>query len=146
MTYDDAVRRLQNHANWPRCEGPEDKSLLTLTYRFVEGAADSDALQIAYDDAVECLEVANLHLNGSTPSEAVRDSKADLLDRELCLILGVLVHALLSAGRATHDDDVSKILLVYAWRISNAWLAVLFGDIDDLRRHIALEEQVKFST
>jgi len=30
-----------------------------------------------------------------------------------------------------------------AWMVETAWLAILAGDIDDLREHIALEDAVR---
>jgi hypothetical protein len=141
MDFSEACLRLANHGNLPSA-GPEAESLgyaLWLLRRGDESAAAR--FPVLYEDVVDCLEVVNIELNGEVPSETPNTRKQMAIDRWLAYsIVGILGLHLEALPETTHVSDGGRERVLRLLReITIAWDAVLAGDIDSLREHIALE-------
>jgi hypothetical protein len=73
------------------------------------------------------LEVLNIEMNGNPPSES--DEAEAAVPRTLVYSVGEVIRQLRESGAATE-----------AVIAETAWLAVLAGDIDDLRSHARREQ------
>jgi hypothetical protein len=89
--------------------------------------ADAAEIDTATEDLLDALAVFNHELNGVVPS-AGGDEQHDAVPRDLAYAVGEAARMLRDAGATRR-----------AWELDTAWLAVLAGDIDDLKGHVALE-------
>jgi hypothetical protein len=91
-------------------------------------AADPAEIEAAVSDFLSALDAYNSELNGPVPA-STSGSGLDAVPRDVAYAVGEVARMLRECG-----DDRS------AWRVETAWLAVLAGDIDDVREHLAEEE------
>jgi hypothetical protein len=82
-------------------------------------------LDAAVESFLTTLEAVNTELNGPMPSQTIGGP-----DRQLP---ADLVYAVSEVIRMLRDEGEA----VAAWVVETAWLAVLAGDIDDVRAHVA---------
>jgi hypothetical protein len=149
MTYEEAIGRLFNHANFPKRPADlrhEESLLYALWKARKEGAVYSAT--VLWDDVLSCLEAVNRKLNGERPSASGTEQKANVLDRLLVIAVSTILHhcfeeIMVLHKRQTVDRAFREDLLKKVWRISCAWEAILNGDIDSLCEHVALEEQAR---
>ncbi|HJY78730.1 MAG TPA: hypothetical protein VKE95_18965 [Burkholderiales bacterium] len=87
------------------------------------------------DDIVETLSAINREMNGAVPSEtAIADAK---VSRRLAYAVSELQRMLRVFRESTNVNEVQQSARTFERTIESAWLAVLSGDIDDIREHIA---------
>ena len=118
--------RLRRHAG---LDDPEEGSPPTVAA--VTANPSLDELDAAVSDFVDALEALNHELNGSEPSAAV-SGKADAVAVETAYAVAEVARMLREAGAAQE-----------AWAVDTAWLAVLAGDTDDVRQHVAEEKATR---
>jgi hypothetical protein len=82
-------------------------------------------------DFLALLDVLNHELNGAEPSAAT-SGKADSISTGVAYSVAEVARMLREAGA---DRE--------AWQVDTSWLAVLAGDIDDVRQHVAEEEAAR---
>lgn len=147
MTYEDAVRRLANHANEP-FDGlaSEEESYVFTLWRMSKDKLPLDFVSKA-NDVIECLEVVNVRLNGCVPSE-VPASAGSPMDRALegiinSLILRGVEHALSWQQEKLFGEEIARQALLCSWKIGKAWEAILAGDIDNLKNYLNNELLVR---
>jgi hypothetical protein len=92
---------------------------------------DARELAEAVSDFLALLDVLNHELNGPQPSEAT-SGKADSISTSVAYSVAEVARML---REASADRE--------AWQVETGWLAVLAGDIDDVRQHIAEEEAAR---
>lgn len=144
MNYEEALKRLANHANMPSSD--EYSPSESLVYRLWESERTGTTPQIAeaYSDVITCLEVVNKHLNGAQPSAS--SELPMLLDSSLVYTLAVLLHSGWEYYVRWNRDqrygpELLRDLALTCWAISCAWCGVLAGDIDSLSEDILLQRQ-----
>jgi hypothetical protein len=91
------------------------------------GPTNPRELKAAVSDFIDTLDALNHELNGAEPSADV-SRKADTVSTDAAYAVAEVARMLRDAGA---DDE--------AWTVDTGWLAVLAGDIDDVRQHIAEE-------
>jgi hypothetical protein len=89
---------------------------------------DREALGEALDDFVAALQALNIEMNGDTPSESYEGDAN--VPRTVAYSVGEVIRLLRDSG----DDSGARIA-------ETAWLAVLAGDIDDVRQHVREEHK-----
>lgn len=129
MNYDEACRRLRNHANLPN-SGPDDESLGFALWRASRGQPQTEFVAL-FEDVIECLECVNLALNGETPSETPNARKRSDIDRWLCYSISCLFDIQLK-GLQSMATDYHELVLSMARNLSIAWSCVLAGDVDEI--------------
>lgn len=139
MTYDEAVRRLANHANQPADGTTSEESYVFTLWRMSKIRSPLDFAAQARD-VIACLEVVNLKANGRVPSETVTPVNSTL-GRELESIINSLVlagveHALSWQSKNLFGAETVRQALLCSWQIGKAWEAILAGDIDCLEEHL----------
>jgi hypothetical protein len=85
-----------------------------------------EAVREALDDFLDALQALNLEMNGDNPSESYEGDAT--VPRTVAYSVGEVVRQLRESGAAME-----------ASRAETAWLAVLAGDVDDLRQHVREE-------
>jgi hypothetical protein len=80
---------------------------------------------------MEVLQALNHELNGPQPSTQV-SGKAESIPRSAAYAVAEVARML---GDAAH--------VIHAWEVDTAWLGVLAGDVDDLRRHVTEEHEAR---
>jgi hypothetical protein len=78
-------------------------------------------------DFLALLDVLNHELNGAEPS-AAESGKAETISTSVAYSIGEVARMLREAAA---DRE--------AWQVETSWLAVLAGDVDDVRQHVAEE-------
>lgn len=143
MDYDQALKRLTNHANLPN-ELPEEESLGYALWQIERTGQPSKITELC-DDVIECLEVINVCINGSVPSEtfkpAIDGKLAYSVDGQLaysvaCIITSAITALAICSERGQYDPSFIEELRIVGWKIAVAWECVLAGDIDSLRKEI----------
>jgi hypothetical protein len=117
------VERLQLHAL-----GSADGT----TVNGATASRDRPQIEAATGDFIEALDEYNRSLNGRIPSAGTGDAGEDVVSRGAA-------YAAVEASRMLRDagaDDCAR-------RVDIAWAAVLAGDIDDIRQHVALEDSAR---
>jgi hypothetical protein len=116
----DAVERLRRHAL-----GNADGTTVS------EATATGDRSQIeaATADFIDALGEYNHSLNGAVPSAGAAEAAGDEV------VSRGAAYAVAEAARMLRDAGAADC----ARQIDIAWSAVLAGDIDDIREHVALE-------
>jgi hypothetical protein len=90
-------------------------------------------METATADLVEALDDFNRVLNGPRPSSDLRDAgRSDAVPTRVAYSVAEACRMLREAGAAD-----------CAWRVETAWLAVLAGDIHDIRQHVEWEQQAR---
>ncbi len=90
MDYHQAIKRLKTHAGLPG-EGEVEPSLLQLLYE-ADRTSHPPLLVAVCKEIMDCLEVLNIHLNGSVPSETPSDRKTNDVDRWLVYAIGLIIN------------------------------------------------------
>lgn len=99
------------------------------------------ALDDAVSDAIDALASVNREVNGPVPSEsAARDSE---FPRKLVCAVDEILWCLREYQERVSDPSQAKAAGRAEWLIAMAWSAVLDGDIDDLKQHLADEEATR---
>jgi hypothetical protein len=129
MVSDETTQRLRTHAG---LDQPRDASSPAVASCTGPGSARRNELDTAVQDFTEALDALNHELNGEIPSESV-GSKAAVIPTDVA-------YAVAEVARMLREEPASAR---EAWLVETAWLAVLSGDIDDLRHHLADEETAR---
>jgi hypothetical protein len=96
-----------------------------------------DYLDHAVGDIVETLSAINLEMNGAVPSETViADAN---ISRFLVSAISEIQGMLRVFRESCTTSEAQESVRRYEFIVEIAWAAVLDGDIDDLREHIAAE-------
>lgn len=123
MVSENIVRLLRWHA------GLEDDPLDPAS---VSGSlAVGHAVDAAFGRFMEVLQALNHELNGPQPSTQV-SGKAESIPRSAAYAVAEVARML---GDAAH--------VIHASMVDTAWLGVLAGDVDDLRRHVTEEHEAR---
>jgi hypothetical protein len=93
-------------------------------------SGDQAAIEAATTDSLRALDDYNRDLNGPVPSSSIGGS--GMVPRDVA-------YAVAEVARMLRDSGADQS----AWRVESAWLAVLAGDIDDVREHLAQEEAAR---
>jgi hypothetical protein len=117
-----ATERLRWHAGLD--DRTFDETALTVSAATVRGRPAE--VEAATADFVDALDSFNRELNGESPSSEL--SGLDVVP------VGV-AYAVAEVARMLRDSGANHS----AWVVETAWLAVLAGDVDDVREHVALE-------
>lgn len=126
LTVLSSTERIRRHAGLNQLD---DEAALT-----VSAATDSGSpaeVEAATADLVDALDSFNRELNGESPSKT-SSGQSDVVARGVAYAVAEAARMLRESG-AEHS----------AWVVDTAWLAVLAGDIDDVREHVALEEAAR---
>lgn len=136
MDYDQALKKLVNHANLPN-ELSEEESLGYALWQIQRTGQPSNITELS-EDVIECLEVANVCINGSVPSETFRQAEIDsqLAYSVACIITSAITALAICSERGQYDPSFIEELRIVGWKIAVAWECVLAGDIDSLRKEI----------
>ena len=102
-----------------------------LTVAGATGRRDRAEIHAATADLVAALADFNYEVNGSTPSMHV-SGRQETVQRDVVYAVAESVRMLREAAAVEQAEDVET-----------AWLAVLAGDIDDVREHVALERRFR---
>jgi hypothetical protein len=97
-----------------------------------------DDLETAVADVVATLEVLNHELNGKLPSETITTAPT-LISTDVAYALAEIVRMLRDYEARTGDGSGAEA----AWMVDTAWVAVLAGDIDDVKEHLADERRAR---
>lgn len=124
----ETVQRLRWHAGLVDAVGLEGTSVSGATAQ-IDGP--SDQLDDAIADLFAVLGQLNRELNGTLPSQF--GDKAEMVPRAVAYAVSEIARMLRESNPGSRD----------AWRVDSAWSAILAGDIDDLRRHVADEEAAR---
>jgi hypothetical protein len=137
MDYDFALGRLWNHACMPAPEHCGFTAEESFVYNLRMSTETNAPVVIApfLDDIITCLEVVNVHINGSPPSEG--SMGLGPIDRRLSVTMAGIVHDAwqyhwLWEHRELFEKKNRGELARAAWSISRAWTFVLHGDIDSI--------------
>ena len=117
-----ASQRLVWHAGLSAAGGLAPGSVSAAT-----SEGDPANIEAATTDFIAALDEYNRELNGQVPSETISPGD-DSVPRRLAYAVGEVARMLRESG-----SDRSAL------RVETAWLAVLAGDVDDVREHLAEE-------
>jgi hypothetical protein len=126
----DTVRRLRWHAGLVDNDGSAAPSVSSCTWPPGKRTAE---LERAVNDFIDALQALNLEVNGRTTSETVDVGQPDAISRQAAYAVAEVVRMLAEHGEADGE----------AREVATAWLALLAGDVDDLRAHVAQEEAAR---
>lgn len=131
------LSRLRWHAGLEESYEGDQPSISASTWK-----ANFSATSIgrATSDVVDLLEELNKDLNGSTPSEST--DYAENIPRSLAYAMSEIL-LLLRDSRNDLPSQSNDLTRRSLWTIETAWNAVLAGDIDNLREHLAYEEAAR---
>jgi|GEM_PF-6819057 len=138
MDYQQALRKLRNHASLGECPDNEaDASFAFALSRFQTAGTPSNFVRL-YADVLDCLEVVNREINGKTPSDSF-DRRP--IDPDLVVVMSALLHdgweSAVSNSLNEHPDSaVAPPFSLIFWAMSHAWTSILHGDIDSLHDEI----------
>ena len=117
------TERLRRHAGLVEPDEAFGPTVSAATW----GPTSPQELEAAVSDLVDALDALNHELNGAEPSAAV-SGKANTVSTDAAYAVAEVARMLRDAGA---EEE--------AWAVDTGWLAVLAGDIDDVRQHIAGE-------
>jgi hypothetical protein len=98
-------------------------------------------LEKAVADLIDAMALLNTELNGTTPSETI--GAAGEIPVEVAYAVAEINRLLRKLAPFAISTDATRGLARAAWLVETAWLAVLAGDIDDLRAHLSEEEAMR---
>jgi hypothetical protein len=131
--------RLRYHADFDY-EGASDSSIPSVSSCTYPGEVNEGRLDEALSDLLDALEGLNRELNGPAPSENAWPPVAHpSVSTAVAYYVAVVTRMIRSYGER-HSDPTA---LRGAWLVETAWEAVLAGDIDDIKGHLAEEERVR---
>jgi hypothetical protein len=104
---------------------------LPTVARVTSELSSAQEVEAAVADFMDALDALNHELNGAVPSAAV-SAEADAVSREAAYAVAEVARMLRDAGAEREESAVHT-----------GWLAVLAGDIDDVRQHVAEEEAAR---
>jgi len=125
VSNDSTVTRLRQHAGLEPSSGAPTVSAATVE------PVDARGLAEAVSDFLAQLDLLNHELNGAEPS-ARTSGKAETISTSVA-------YAVAEVARMLREAEASR----EAWQVETGWLAVLAGDIDDVRQHVAEEEAAR---
>lgn len=99
------------------------------------GQCANERLADAVEDVIDALSELNFQSNGSVPSESLVG--VDAFPRSLIYAITEILRMLRELSSDRPDAVRAESL------IAMAWSAILAGDIDDLKRHLADEERAR---
>jgi hypothetical protein len=129
----DTIRRLRWHAGLGDYGGSGNPAVSSCTWPPGKRTAE---LEHAVADFIDALQALNVELNGGTPSETLEVGEPDQISRDAAYAVAEVVRMLDEHGEAKGE----------ARQVATSWLALLAGDIDDLRIHVAQEEAARLRT
>ena len=133
-----SLSRLRWHAGLGELPEAQFSSIAACTWpveRLGSGFAE------ATEDVVEVLAMVNHELNGTIPSEAGHLDEG--IPRGLAYAVMEILNLLRRSREASQSDSQREAVANAEWTIATAWTAVLAGDIDDIKEHVALERAAR---
>ena len=131
---DSLISHMRWHAGY---EKPIPKSFPSLSDCTWPPNGLQDYLDHAVGDIVDTLSVVNHQMNGAVPSEtAIADAN---ISRLLVGAISEIQRMLRAFRESCTTSEAQQSALRYEFIVETAWGAVLDGDIDDLKQHIAGE-------
>ena len=129
--------RMRWHAGLARPQA--SRGVMSVAAVLATPNASGDHLEAALRDLLDAMTKLNLELNGRVPSE--NTASAAPVPRSIAYAVAEINRMLREAADSgSHGiPNVSQA----AWRVETAWLAVLAGDVDDLRAYLADEETMR---
>jgi hypothetical protein len=79
-------------------------------------------------DFIDALHMLNHEINGPKPSATIGDDAK--------VVQTAVAYSVAEVARMLRDDGLDEA----AWMVDTGWLAILAGDIDDIRSYIAGEQ------
>lgn len=135
----ETTQRLRRHAGFNSTED-ERQPIPSVSWCLGSKDVSSERLEIAMADLVDVVALLNLELNGPTPSQSTHVVQD--IPRDVAYAVAEIINLLRQHARC--DAVETKATLTdSAWVVETAWLAVLAGDIDDLRTHLADEQTMR---
>jgi hypothetical protein len=125
VSAESTATRFREHAGLEPSSGAPTVSAATAE------PVDARGLAEAVSDFLALLDVLNYELNGTNPSDTT-SGKAETISTDVAYAVAEVARMLRDAGA---DRE--------AWAVETGWLAVLAGDIDDVRQHVAEEEAAR---
>lgn len=117
---------------------PKD-TLAEIVFQAARGGPCSNLDGIT-DDVIRCLD----RLNQQMRQEAAhRQTVACPLVYAASGVVWICLDKAMGLQRSDPQSHAADALLKAAWRIQCAWDALLAGDVEDLQRHVALEEMAR---
>lgn len=146
MDYLQALQKLRNHANMPGTNLPESESFLFALWQAGRQLRIPE-LEPLFDDIIACLEIVNRAVNTEHPSDNIA-GKLEALPRSLVGDISFILsdgwhyYRRWSASKQFTESFRTQfgVMLV---QLGIAWIAVLDGDIDDIRDHVRIEFQAR---
>lgn len=136
----DPLARLWQHAGLPSQFGSAPQNTLHELLVRIANKDQNVSIQSAVQDVVDCIHQANA-------DRRARSASTDKIDVALVYAVNGIVRGCLDDGLAARDNVETHqyflMLMKAAWRIECAWDALLAGDIEDVREHVAGEESVR---
>lgn len=121
-------------------------SLSDYMWALAQGQIDGD-WEKEVDLILDCLQAANLALNGPFPSGNIQMKQRQIPDDLVCAITSLCLECLETELKLTLKGEafvkLAWIPKKALWQILSGWMAVLDGDIDDIRQHVQLEQAGK---
>ncbi len=128
------VKRLRYHAGLEQNVELEVPSMAELLWR-------KETLRECTEDVIEALETLNLDMNGSIPSQST--TRKAQFPRDLVYAISEIIRLTHQSVNGATSDTEREDATRAAWKLEVAWAAILAGDIDNLRKHIAEEEAAR---
>ena len=141
---EDYLQRLANHANMANTL-PEENSLLYCLWQAEKSGKFPD-IEPMRADVLQCLQEANVDVNGPIPSEAIGTSDNISSSLALCaceIVQGCYEYALIWERHSLFTLAERETLKQTAWMILCGWCYTLPGDIDDIQSQILLSGEIK---
>jgi hypothetical protein len=139
MVSQETTHRLRRHAG---LVGTDEEMQPAPSVSGCLGSKDvsSECLEVAIADLLDVIALLNLELNGATPSQSTQVVQG--IPRDVAYAVAEIINLL--RQHAGSDAVETKVSLTdAAWVVETGWLAVLAGDIDDLRTHLADERAMR---
>lgn len=150
MTLSTAIRVLKFQAGIkplkPLEQDFEGTSLSNYLWALTQGQIEGD-WEKEIEVILNCLQAANLALNGPVPSGHAQAKQRQIPDDLICAITSLCWECLETELELERKGETATKLAWIPkkalWQILCGWMAVLDGDIDDIKEHVQLEQTVK---
>jgi len=143
MDFEKALSILQWHVGFGGSPSNRASECFMDRIQAIERGQIGPELKSLVSEILECLEAANIYLNGPIPSES--HHKFDQVPRplvtavsELLFLCHEAINSLVRGGQIANTS--LRLLQDAAWEIECGWGAVLDGDIDCIKEHVQLEK------
>ena len=99
-------------------------------------------LETAVEDCLNLLDALNRELNGDVPSVGV--VHVESVPLSLVYSIAEILRMIRDSQDQARNPQDAGVLARALWRVETAWLGVLAGDVDDILKHVELEEAARF--